>query len=71
MNDHKTGRQPRESRTSIEPLAVSPQDASTMLGVCLATIYNRMASGELPSTQLGRRRLIPVAAIRQIIDSAN
>lgn len=42
-----------------------------MLGVCLATIYNRMASGELPSTQLGRRRLIPVAAIRQIIDSAN
>lgn len=54
----------------IEPLAVSPQDASTMLGVCLATIYNRMASGELPSTQLGRRRLIPIAAIHKIIDSA-
>lgn len=55
----------------IEPLAVSPHDASTMLGVCLATIYNRMASGELPSTQLGRRRLIPIAAIRKIIESAS
>ena len=60
----------RQEHRGIEPLAVSPQDASTMLGVCLATIYNRMGSGELPSTQLGRRRLIPMAAIRKIIDSA-
>lgn len=70
MPDRGSKSRATEQRAGVEPLAVSPQNAGTMLGVCLATIYNRMKSGELPSTQLGRRRLIPMVAIRKIIDSA-
>lgn len=41
-----------------------------MLGVCRDTVYVLMRSGRLRSVKLGRARLIPVAAIEELLSKA-
>lgn len=45
------------------PLAVSPADAARLLGIGRTRLYEELGSGAIPSFQLGRRRLIRVAAL--------
>jgi excisionase family DNA binding protein len=45
------------------PILVSKRDAASLLGVCLRSIDNYIATKELPCRRLGRRVLIPHSAL--------
>jgi excisionase family DNA binding protein len=45
------------------PLLVSKREAAAMLGVCLRSIDNYVSAKELPCRRLGKRVLIPYAAL--------
>jgi excisionase family DNA binding protein len=47
----------------LEPINVSKKDSSILLGVCLRTIDNLIATKRLPCRRIGRRVLIPYAAL--------
>jgi excisionase family DNA binding protein len=47
------------------PLLVSKKEAAALLGVCARTIDNFVARKELPCRRIGRRTLIPFAALQQ------
>ena len=49
------------------PLAVSPREAWTMLGISNSTGYELPAAGELDSFTVGRARRITVASIHRYI----
>lgn len=53
-----------------ERLAVSVTEAAALLGVSRPTVYTLLErGGGLPSFRCGRRRLIPVAALRAWIEA--
>lgn len=56
-----------ELRTSAEPVAVEPQLAADMLGVGRTMVFQLIRAGELESFTVGRKRLIPVAAIHRFV----
>jgi excisionase family DNA binding protein len=56
-------------KTPPEPLAHSPDTAAVRLGVPLRTIYTLLAAGELKSAKIGKRRVIPDAELRRLLDS--
>lgn len=45
------------------PLLVSKRDAATLLGLCLRSIDNLIAMKQLQCRRIGRRVLIPYAAL--------
>ena len=51
-------------------LAYTPAEAATLLGVCRATIYNRMADGTLASVKFGRSRRITAEALAEALEQA-
>jgi len=53
-----------------ERIAFSPQDTARMLGVGLTTIWKMLASGQLVSLSVGRRRLIPADSIHALMARA-
>lgn len=61
--------------TSIEPsppagqerLVYSVAEAGTILGISRAFAYELVARGELPVIRLGRRRLVPKAALAALV----
>ena len=55
--------------TRVEPLSVTIPDACTMTGLGRSKLYELLASGEIRSGKAGRRRLIPVDALREWVDS--
>jgi excisionase family DNA binding protein len=55
-------------RANDDRLAVKPVEAARLLSVCLATIYDLMRRGELPSFRTGRARRIPTPAIHNYIN---
>jgi excisionase family DNA binding protein len=50
-----------------EPLALSPENAAHRLGISTRAVYTLIASGELRSFKLGKRRLIPDAECQRIV----
>ena len=52
----------------IEPISVSINEASAMIGIGRVTIYKLINEGELPSLKVGDRRLILVKEIRKFLD---
>ena len=50
---------------SLQPIAVSPDQAARLAGVGRTTLYAALATGELRSLKIGTRRLIMVEAIRE------
>jgi excisionase family DNA binding protein len=50
-----------------ERRSVRPAEAALLLGVCRDTVYVLMRAGRLRSVKLGRARLIPVAAIEELL----
>lgn len=48
------------------PLFVRPKDVARILSVSTFKVQTLLASGELRSIKLGKTRLIPVAALREI-----
>lgn len=55
----------------VSELAVSMPEAARRLGVSARTVANLIARGELQSCKVGRRRVIPVAALEGLIKSGN
>jgi excisionase family DNA binding protein len=51
------------------PLSVSIKEAATLLAVSPNTIRRHIAAGKLASVRLGRRRVVPLDALRKLIDS--
>ena len=49
---------------TMEPIAVSPNEAARLSGVGRTTLYAALSSGALKSIKIGTRRLITVEAIR-------
>jgi excisionase family DNA binding protein len=66
-SDESDSRARRSEMFGGEPLAVGPDQAAAMLGCGRTTIYELLARGELPSFQIGRRRLIRVAALEDLV----
>ena len=47
--------------------SVRPAEAAELLGVCRDTVYVLMRAGRLRSVKVGRARLIPLAAIENLL----
>lgn len=50
----------------ISPKFLSPAEAEIYTGLGRATLYRLIAAGVLESRKVGRRRLIPIAALDKI-----
>ncbi len=53
------------SEQAQTPLLVSKREAASLLGICARTVENLIARKELPCRRIGRRTLIPFAALQQ------
>ena len=53
----------------MERKSLRPAEAARLLGVSRETVYVLMRSGQLRSVRLGRARLIPVAALDELLSS--
>ena len=56
-------------RASMEPIAVSPNEAARLAGLGRTKIYAALAAGHLTSIKIGKRRLIAVDALRAWLQS--
>ncbi len=56
------GTMARDTGGELRPLAVAPEAGAKAIGVSRSQIYKMIASGEIVSITVGRRRLVPVAA---------
>ena len=52
----------------MEELLVSVEAAARSLGVGRDAVYELLASGQLPRIKVGRRTLVPVAAVREWVE---
>lgn len=53
-----------DTPTPVERLAYSVEEAAVLLGISRTSCYIACQKGELPSRLIGRRRVVPVAALR-------
>lgn len=60
-NGHAPGR--------LQALLLSVNETAELLGIHRATVYDLLAQGQLRSTTLGRRRLIPRAAVEAFVEA--
>lgn len=54
--------------SEVEKLLLSPEDAAEVLGVTRSTVYDLIRMKLLGSVKIGRRRLVPVKASREMVD---
>ncbi|MDR1445498.1 MAG: excisionase family DNA-binding protein [Treponema sp.] len=52
------------------PQFYSVSQTAKALGVSSLTVYRRTSSGEIPSTHMGRKVLIPAAFIEKLVSQA-
>jgi excisionase family DNA binding protein len=52
----------------MEKLLLSPEEAAEALGVARSTVYDLIRMRVLASVKIGRRRLVPVAACREMVE---
>ncbi len=52
----------------MEKLLLSPEEAAEVLGVARSTVYDLMRMRLLVSVKIGRRRLVPVTACRDLVE---
>lgn len=52
------------------PIAMSPRDAATSIGVSRSTLYRLIDSGQLRTVKIGRRTLIPSSSLLALIDDS-
>jgi excisionase family DNA binding protein len=55
---------------SVERLTLTVEEAATVLGISRAFAYESVRRGDLPHVKIGRRLLIPRAALTRLLDSA-
>jgi excisionase family DNA binding protein len=52
----------------FEPIAVGISEACRLTGLGRSKLYELLTASEIPSVKIGKRRVIPVAALRDFID---
>jgi len=57
----------RDQDAAVEPLLIGKRECARALGVCVRTVENLIHSKELPSRKIGRRTLVPWAAVQQFV----
>ena len=60
-----------QTLTPPERRTVSVEDAAVMLGVGRTTAYAAVRRGELASIRIGRRVVVPVAAIERLLSAGD
>ena len=53
-----------------EPLVYTPAQIQQLLGLSKNSVYQRIADGSLPAVRLGRRLVIPRAALEKLLEQA-
>ena len=61
------GRQAARSTHEPEAAVVDVPDAAKVLGICRTSAYQAIKRGEIPSTSIGRRLLVPVPALDKML----
>jgi excisionase family DNA binding protein len=54
-----------DNTTRLEPLAVDIPEACRLTGLGRSKLYELLTAGEIPSVKVGKRRVVPVASLRQ------
>jgi excisionase family DNA binding protein len=54
----------------MEKLTVTVPEAAKLLGVSRMTAYTAVRDGTIPSLRIGRRLLVPRAALERLLDGA-
>lgn len=52
------------------PWTMTVEEAAKCLGISRAFAYESVRKGDIPSLRIGRRILVPIQALRQLVDSA-
>jgi excisionase family DNA binding protein len=60
-----------QDNSKPDRIAVSPADACQMLGLSRATVFRMLQSGVLAKAKIGRRTLIRVADLNNLLTSAS
>lgn len=53
------------------PETVSIEECARMLGVSRNTAYEAAKRGEIPTIRIGRRLLVPLVALRRMLEGEN
>lgn len=53
------------NRAETQPLLISKKGAAMMLGVSVRTVEHLIARKELQAIRIGKRRLLPMAALKR------
>jgi excisionase family DNA binding protein len=51
-----------------ERLILTAREASQLLGLSRSSVYQGMLTGEIPHVRIGKRKLIPRAALERMLD---
>lgn len=69
--EHSSGRAQKNHPLKLgERLAVSIAEAHALLGISRASLYRRMDEGTIVTFRVGKRRLVPLSAIHDLIARA-
>jgi excisionase family DNA binding protein len=55
---------------TMKRLTLTVTEAAQMLGISRGTAYEAARTGELPTVRMGRRRLVPVSALEELLSGA-
>lgn len=66
----KPKKKPQQPTTTIQRVTVKPDDLAKMLGTSRATVYAGLRNGRIPSRRIGKRFIIPRAAIDEWLRSS-
>ena len=55
----------------VEPKTITVSQAALMLGISRGSAYEATRTGQLPAIRIGKRWLIPVKALEQMLQSTS
>ena len=59
-----------KAKTPCVALTLTVKEAAQRLGISHISAYGAVERGEIPAIRLGRRILVPVAALERMLDAA-
>ena len=57
-------------RPTMQKRTYSVEEAATILGIGRSAAYQAVRTGEIPAIRIGRRLLVPVQALEQLLSTA-
>lgn len=58
---------PNADQPPLSRPSMSVQEASSLLGISVRSAYDAARSGQIPTIRLGKRLVVPTAAIRRML----